>query len=99
MYDKTKFIANSGLVSVHPAKSSSRFSIKDYLACHTLTDEWFVHDPVIPQKALFQFGCRSFGTVPAEAEQAFSSKSEAQGFFATDYYLQAKQATLSTSVS
>ncbi len=97
-YDQTKFIASGGLVSVHQAKPIGRFSVKDYLACHPITDNWFVYDPASPKKALLQFGCRSFGLVPSEAEQAYSTKGEALNFFKSSYYQQAKQIILSTTV-
>jgi len=97
-YDNTKFIANGGLISVHTTKPSVRLSLKDYLACHPLTDDWFIYDPASPKKALLQFGCRSFGLVPSEMEQAFSSKADALNFLTTSYYTQAKQIILSTTL-
>ncbi|HSW77445.1 MAG TPA: hypothetical protein VLG36_01445 [Candidatus Chromulinivoraceae bacterium] len=98
MYDKSKFIANSGLISVHSAKPSTRFSMKEYLKCHPLTDDWYVYDPANQQKVLFQFSARSFGLVASEADQAFSSKSDALNFFTSSFYTQAKQIVLSTTV-
>jgi hypothetical protein len=98
-YDAGKFIANGGLLAVHSPKPQVRFSLKDYLACHPLCDEWFVYDPASPQTALFQFSVRTFGLIQAEAGKTFSSKQAALAFFDSNYYGQAKQIMLSTTVT
>jgi hypothetical protein len=99
LYDSSKFIASGGLLSAHSLKPLVRFSLKDYLACHPLSDDWFVYDSASPQMALFQFGVRSFGLIPVEANKTFSSKQDALAFFGSSYYSQAKQIMLSTTVT
>jgi len=95
-YDKTVFIANSGLLSVYPPKPSMRFSITDYLACHPNSDEWSVCNPGNTTQTMLYFGTRTWGMIPSEAPKAYTSKAEAAAFFTSPHYLQAKQAILST---
>lgn len=97
-YDSTKFIANFGLVSVHMPKPNVRFSLAEYLACHPSADNWFVYDAANPTHVLFQFGGHTFGLVPPEASQAFSSQADALTFFSSADYLEAKKIILSTWV-